>query len=94
MSSEGKEPERERERDEGEEPVAAEQHDVAAETGKLAGRAFNRIGLSLLRLRSVRQAIRRGAREAAPEKTAPERSAPGDPQWPAPSRSEPPASEK
>jgi hypothetical protein len=38
--------------------------DPAAETGRLAGRAVNALGMRLLRTRSVRQAIRRAAQEA------------------------------
>lgn len=46
--------------------------DPAQEAGRLTGRAFNRLGMRLLRLRSVRQAIRRGAEEASrPDDPAP-----------------------
>ena len=39
--------------------------DPAAETGRLAGRAVNALGLRLLRTRLVRRAIRRGVEEAS-----------------------------
>lgn len=41
------------------------ERDPAAEAGRLTGRAVNALGLRLLRLRSVRRAIRRAAEEAA-----------------------------
>ena len=40
--------------------------DPAGETGRLAGRAVNALGLRLLRFRAVRRAIQRTAAEAAP----------------------------
>ncbi|HEY7201249.1 MAG TPA: hypothetical protein VIC57_13590, partial [Candidatus Dormibacteraeota bacterium] len=60
-----------------EEPEAAAP-DAAAEAGRLAGQAVNAIGMRLLRMRSVRRAIRRGTEEAAAE-PPPEGGSPGDP---------------
>jgi hypothetical protein len=37
--------------------------DAASEVGRLTGQAVNALGMRLLRLRSVRKAIRRGAEE-------------------------------
>ncbi|HXM54636.1 MAG TPA: hypothetical protein VOB72_04540 [Candidatus Dormibacteraeota bacterium] len=47
------------------EEEAAAATDAASEAGRLAGRAVNALGMRLLRLRSVRRAIRRGVEEAA-----------------------------
>ena len=46
-------------------PERKEEVDAAAEAGRLTGQAVNALGKRLLRLRSVRQAIRRGVEEAA-----------------------------
>lgn len=53
--------------------------DPAAEAGRLTGRAFNRLGMRLLRLGPVQRAIRRGAEEA---------SRPDDPSSPAQARAD------
>lgn len=44
-----------------------DRRDGAEAAGRLAGRVVNRLGLRLLRLGPVREAIRRGAAEAVPE---------------------------
>src|SRR3989442_9285743 len=65
-------------------PTSKEEVDAAAEAGRLAGQAVNALGMRLLRLRSVRRAIRRGVAEAASHPPGPGSVPPSGCAWPGP----------